>query len=490
MLIAHLADLHLGYRAYHRLAPGGVNQRERDVADAVATALDQVVEARPDLVLVAGDVFHTVRPSNSAIMDGFRQFTRLRAGLPDVPVVMIAGNHDSPRSVDTGSILRLLAEIPDVHVVDDGAEHVRLEPVDASVLCLPHAALMGDELPDIAADPEAGTNVLMLHGTLSGAGIDAELLRMVEYGGAHLDRSDLDEDAWDYVALGHYHNALRIAPNIWYAGATERTATNIWAEADTRKGWVLYDTETRTGEFRDVPTREVVDLPRFSARREGVRAEAEGGEDADAESDVWLTAEEIDARIEAAVEELPGGVDSKIVRLVITDIPRDLFRELDHGRIRELKAEALHFHLDARRPEVRERKVTEEVRRRTLEEELAAFLKEWEPTTPGIDRERLLEVGARYLADTEDWRESVPELPLEAGDSSSISSSSSSSSSSGEQGSLLGSAGAAGAGSVGEGDGEVEVQGEAEGEDGEDRRVTGGDPGTSTTTSTKTPGGS
>ena len=91
MLIAHLADLHLGYRAYHRLAPGGVNQRERDVSEALGRAIEQVIEMRPDLVLVAGDVFHTVRPSNSAIMDGFRLFLRLRAGLPGVPVVMIAG---------------------------------------------------------------------------------------------------------------------------------------------------------------------------------------------------------------------------------------------------------------------------------------------------------------------------------------------------------------------------------------------------------------
>lgn len=404
MLIAHLADLHLGYRAYHRLAPGGANQRERDVADAAAAAIDQIVDARPDLVLVAGDVFHTVRPSNSAIMDGFRQFMRLRNGLPDVPVVMIAGNHDSPRSVDTGSILRLLAEIPGIHVVDDGAEHVRLEALDASVLCLPHAALMGDEPPVVEPAGDASTRILMLHGTVSGAGIDEALLRMVEYGGAHLDRSELNEEAWDYIALGHYHNALRIGPNIWYSGSTERTATNIWAEADTRKGWVLFDTETRSGEFRDIRTREVVDLPRFSARTgtEG-KEDTEGG---------WLTAEEIDGRIADAVAEIPGGVEGKIVRLVITDVPRDLFRELDHRQIRGLKAEALHFHLDTRRPEVRERHVTEEVRRRTLEEELEAFLKDWEPTTPGIDREELLKVGARYLADTEDWRELI-ELPFE-----------------------------------------------------------------------------
>jgi exonuclease SbcD len=410
LLIAHLADLHLGYRAYHRLAPGGVNQRERDVADAAGRAIEQVIEAGPDLVLVAGDVFHTVRPSNSAIMDGFRLFMRLRAGLPDVPVVMIAGNHDSPRSADTGSILRLLGEIPDVHVVDDGPRTVRLERPDVAVHCLPHAALVMDELPPIEPDPTAGANVLMLHGTVSGTGVDERLLRLVEYGGAHLDRSALREDDFDYVALGHYHDATRISSNTWYAGSTERTATNIWAEADTRKGWVLFDLETRTGDFRDVETREVVDLPRFSARR--TPGAGVGGSGVGASVDDWLSAEDIDRRIREAVADVPGGVAGKIVRLVITDVPRELFRELDHRQIRSLKAEALHFQLDARRPEVRKRALSEEVRRRTLEEELEIFLADWEPSSPGIDRDRLLEAGAAYLAATDDWRD-VLELGLE-----------------------------------------------------------------------------
>jgi exonuclease SbcD len=231
--------------------------------------------------------------------------------------------------------------------------------------------------------------------------VDEQLQKLVEYGGAHIDRNALREDDWDYIALGHYHNATRVASNLWYAGATERTATNIWAEADTRKGWVLYDTETREGEFRDVATREVVDLPRFSARRQG---------------EEWLTPEEIDGRIRDAVAAIPGGVAGKVVRLVVTDIPRELFRQLDHGQIRALKAEALHFQLDARRPEVRRRPALEDARRRTLEEEVELFLAEWEPNTPGIDGERLITLGAAYLAATEDWRETELELFDDAGD--------------------------------------------------------------------------
>ena len=106
MRLAHLADLHLGFRAYHRLVPGRdggaaprYNAREYDVATAFRTALDRIIELEVDLVLVAGDVFHTVRPSNAAIAAAFRQFARLSAALPDVPVVIIAGNHDSPRAV-------------------------------------------------------------------------------------------------------------------------------------------------------------------------------------------------------------------------------------------------------------------------------------------------------------------------------------------------------------------------------------------------------
>lgn len=411
MKIAHLADLHLGYRAYHRMAPGGVNQRERDVADAVARTVDAVVAAEPDLVLVAGDVFHTVRPSNSAIMDGFRLFARLRGGLPDAPVVMISGNHDSTRSADTGSILRLLGEIPDTHVVDDAARTIRLDAPGAAVLCLPHPALVAPEPPELVPDPDADTNILMLHGTVSGTTVDAELLRMVEYGGAHIDISELRVDDWDYVALGHYHNAVALADHVWYAGATERTATNIWIEADTPKGWVLYDTERGKGRFQETATREVVDLPRFSARRDPT-SKASSRDNGGRDAEDWLTAEAIDERIRDAVGSIPGGVEGKIVRLVVTDIPRDLFRQLDHRQIRALKAEALHFKLDARAPELRQREPGPEPRRRTLEEELEAFLAEWQPTTPGIDRARLVSLGKRYLEATEDWRETAFELGL------------------------------------------------------------------------------
>lgn len=386
MKIAHLADLHLGFRAYHRTTPRGINVREADVADAFRRAVARTVELRPDLVLVAGDVFHTVRPSNTAIAEAFRQLSVLCEGLPDVPVVLIAGNHDSPRSSDTGNILSLFREIPGVTVVADEARAVLLPQTETSVLCLPHNALATEDAGPTAMepDPRARHNLLMLHGTVGGSVAEQKLRYVTEYGGATVQDTDIGPERWDYVALGHYHIATELAPNMWYAGGIERTSTNVWMEADGPKGFVVYDTERRRAEFEPLQTRAVVDLPRLSAK--------------------GLTAAETDERIRAAVEGVPGGIAGKIVRLVVTDIPRHLTRDLNHRRIREWKAEALHFHVDARAPEVRRMAASgAPVRRQTLQEQVESYLaKHWQLSSEALERPRLVELGKHYVDRTED----------------------------------------------------------------------------------------
>ncbi|MEJ2184866.1 MAG: DNA repair exonuclease [Gemmatimonadota bacterium] len=392
MIIAHLADLHLGYRAYRRMAPGGVNLREYDVAEAFRVALDRVIELEPDLVLVAGDVFHTVRPSNAAITFAFRQFLRLERALPATPIVVIAGNHDAPRSVESGSILRLLGEIESVTVADAEAGRVELASIDTSVLCVPHPALAAGAEIDFTPS-SSGTNIMVLHGTVGGADVEEKLRRFGEYGGVKVDADDLWPERWDYIALGHYHNVAQLTPNMWYAGALERCSTNIWEESTVEKGFLTYDTEAGVVTFHSVPTRRVMDLPRLSAR------DGDGG---------WHTPEALDEAIRERVEGVDGGIDDRIVRLVITDITRELFRRLDHRALRQYRARALHFHLDARRPEIHRVAGAGAVGvHRTLEEEVDVFLtSRWKPTAPDIDPKHLVELAQKYLEGTED----VPSL--------------------------------------------------------------------------------
>ncbi len=201
---------------------------------------------------------------------------------------------------------------------------------------------------------------------------------MSEYGGAVLAEDRIDYAQWDYVALGHYHTAEELKPNAWYAGGVERTSSNIWMEPE-EKGFLLYSTRSGRAEFQAVNTRPMVDLPRIEAR--------------------GLGSAELDETVRGAVERIPDGLRGKIVRLVIHDVPRAVVRELNHKRIREWKAEAVHFHLDARPPEHRRRTDgNAPVRRQTLQEQVASYLrKDWKLRDPTLDKEQLVGMGVAYV---------------------------------------------------------------------------------------------
>ena len=389
MRIAHLADLHLGFRQYHRLTSGGINQREADVANAFRAAVDDVIGARPDVVLLAGDVFHAVRPSNAAIVFAFREFQRLQNALPGVRIVLIAGNHDTPRSSETGSILRLYQELG-IDVAMDEARHFSYPDLDLGVLAVPHAAMAGppEDRPPLRPAGTERWQVLLAHGEIPG--IIPGDRSFLEYGGALLDLLELRREKWSYVALGHYHVQKELSPNIWYAGALEYASTNIWweraaedLEAISGKGWLLADLEKGTVERRPLAkARPVEDLPHLNAKD--------------------MRAADLDAAIALRLENVPGGLDDAIVRLVVANAPRHLVRDLDHARIREAKARALHLHLDFRRPDAAVEEGTGAPGRRpSLTEQVRRYLT-GRPLPERIDRERFVNLGLELLAEHED----------------------------------------------------------------------------------------
>jgi DNA repair protein SbcD/Mre11 len=379
MKLVHAADLHLGYRAYHRTNPHGINIREADVARVFRELLDRTADIAPDLLLVAGDVFHTVRPSNAAIADAFRQFSRFRLESPNTRVVIIAGNHDSPRAAETGNILRLFAEIPGILVVHQEPKQLSFPDLDTAVLCLPHNALISEEQPAIEPAPDASVNILMAHAA-------HENLKLISrFGAAVLRGGDIKPEQWSYVALGHYHLYERLAPNMIYPGAIERTSMDIWAEADRPKGFIEFDSAEGRATFHELEgPRAIIDLPPLM------------GQD--------LAPQELDRAIEEALAAIPGGIEDKIIRLLVVNVPRDVYRELDHRAIREYRTRALHFHLDARPPEVIRREgPAGPGRRLTLQEELTAFIKHrWKPESEKVDREALIQLGLRYLQQAQD----------------------------------------------------------------------------------------
>src|SRR5213593_3535765 len=95
MRFLHTADWHLG-RLFHGVH---LTEDQRHVLEqVVAIARD----GRPDVVLVAGDVYDRAVPPPEAVELLDEVLSRLVLDLK-LPVVMIAGNHDSPGRLHFGS---------------------------------------------------------------------------------------------------------------------------------------------------------------------------------------------------------------------------------------------------------------------------------------------------------------------------------------------------------------------------------------------------
>ncbi len=391
MKLAHLADLHLGFRQYHRQTANGLNQREADVAQAFRRAVDQVIASRPDAIIVAGDIFHSVRPTNPAILFAFHQFQRLREALPDAPLIILSGNHDTPRSTETGSLLELF-ETLGADVVASESRRLAYPALGLSVLAVPHAALVGPDRPELRTDGAEPHQVLVLHGEVEG--IFPADRTAVEYGGATLSPEELARGGWSYIALGHYHVQREVSPRVWYSGALDYVSPNPWGElADERahgihgKGWLMVDLPAGTVERQPVvPARRVIDLPPI---------DGEG-----------LSAVELDRALAEALGTIEGGYADQVVRQVVRNVPRHVGREMNHAAIRGFKAEALHFQLDLRRPEShREVGVGAPGRRQTLPELVEDYF--GRRLLPGdIDREAFVRTGTELMAAVErEWAE-------------------------------------------------------------------------------------
>ncbi|NUN13845.1 MAG: exonuclease SbcCD subunit D C-terminal domain-containing protein [Myxococcales bacterium] len=93
MRILHTSDWHLG----HTL--GGLSRR-LEHQRFFEWLRDLCVDHQVDALLVTGDIFDSANPPASAFEDFYGLLADLRAAVPDLEVVVIGGNHDSPTRLE------------------------------------------------------------------------------------------------------------------------------------------------------------------------------------------------------------------------------------------------------------------------------------------------------------------------------------------------------------------------------------------------------
>lgn len=349
MKIVHIADTHLGHSAYRKISENGFNQREEDVILSFLDAVDKIISSKPDLVLHCGDLYDSVRPTNRIVSIGIEQLLRIyNAG---IPLVLISGNHETPKQIYKGSIYSIFEALPLDKKLFNIIYKDKLEVLkfgDITVHAIPQCSsdeTFKGELKKIKLDPTS-KNVLMLHAGVSGMkefshGESNELL---------VDYDWLNKSGFDYVALGHFHSYAKVAENTWFSGSSERMSFN---EAGQAKGFLEVDLSSKAKtKLIQVRTREMVDMPALDAQ----------GKDS-----VIL----LDEILKAVASEEPAG---KILRLTVKNIPQHVMNTLDTKRIRDAARDAVHF--EPRYERINEEGLSEEIKISTggVREEFRSFI--------------------------------------------------------------------------------------------------------------------
>ena len=236
MKLFHLADLHFGKTIY------GLSMLE-DQRYWTDRFLELCDDERPDAVLIAGDVYDRAAPAGEAVA----LLDLLLTGLirRDIPVFMIAGNHDSGRRL---SFAREMLARQNLHIagtISAEITHVTFEDPDGfgpvTFWLLPYlypeavsAVLRGETDEDVQIktydeamrallarqdiDP-AHRNIILSHQNVTVGGAEAERggSESMVGGVGQIDWSAYD--AFDYAALGHIHAGYAAGRNeVRYAG--------------------------------------------------------------------------------------------------------------------------------------------------------------------------------------------------------------------------------------------------------------------------------
>ena len=252
--ILHTSDWHLGRRLYGRL-------RYSEFEAFLNWLLHTISSQQVDVLIVAGDIFDTMTPSNKAQALYYEFLGKVSKSCCQ-HVVIVAGNHDSPTFLDAPSnVLKFL----NVHVIGTACENLNdevlvLDDADNHPHCIIAAVpylrdrdvrssqagesgqtkdanvIAGirahyDNVANIAKAKQAELAKahqrhipIIATGHLFAAGgttTDDDGVRELYVGSLGKVSADMFDDGFDYVALGHLHVPQRVGgrETIRYSGS-------------------------------------------------------------------------------------------------------------------------------------------------------------------------------------------------------------------------------------------------------------------------------
>jgi DNA repair protein SbcD/Mre11 len=236
LLISHISDIHLGYSQFN------LQEREEDIYEVFEEAIDKSISEHAQLIILAGDIFHTPRPNGSSIIKLANQLKKLKE--KSIPVYFILGEHDINRMQDIpipyvfhnlGLATRLKENEPRLHdnVAIFGFNKERKSNIDSMLQQFKMTEIKAKQSKESSNGGRSIKNILVLHQGLTDFNSFA----------GELNSTDLPRGI-DYYAMGHYHDHIEkrfdyLDGLISYPGSIDLTPSEGIKQVE--KGFFLTD---------------------------------------------------------------------------------------------------------------------------------------------------------------------------------------------------------------------------------------------------------
>ena len=250
MKIVHCSDLHLGKRFSGN--KDYVKKRYMDFFNAFAVFVDRVEEIKPDVCLIAGDIFDKREINPDILSKTEYLFKRLKNNVKK-EIIAIEGNHDNSRILEE-SWLEYLQEQNILKVFyynRDFDEKNYLKIDDINFYPVGYPGFMIDEALTKLSEklnPQE-KNIVIVHTGISGS------INTLP-GLVSTSILDLFKDKAIYIAGGHIHSFTtypKEKPYFFVSGSLE--FSNVQNEKSDKKGFILFDTDTLNYEFIELEHR-------------------------------------------------------------------------------------------------------------------------------------------------------------------------------------------------------------------------------------------
>ena len=250
MKIVHCSDLHLGKRFSGN--KDYVKKRYMDFFNAFATFVDKVEEIKPDVCLIAGDIFDKKEINPDILSKTEYLFKRLKDNVKK-DIIAIEGNHDNSRILEE-SWLEYLQEQNILKVFyynKDFEEKNYLKIDDINFYPVGYPGFMINEALTKLSEklnPQE-KNIVLVHTGISGSTNTLPGLVSTSI-------LDLFKDKAIYIAGGHIHSFTtypKEKPYFFVSGSLE--FSNVQNEKSDKKGFILFDTDTLNYEFIELEHR-------------------------------------------------------------------------------------------------------------------------------------------------------------------------------------------------------------------------------------------